>query len=472
MKHFIIPILLLLFPSLLHAQFSTPGYRAEAGAIIKGGTQKPFWLISNRDGKHHPDRSAVFGGVYLGSELKRQNDLYYHTRDTTKELTIDYGLELFNRYNGAYDFQLNQYYARASWWYFNLQVGARAESFGNQYDPLSSGSLLYSRNGRPLPKISVSSDYIPVPLTRGYIEFRGHLSHGWFEKDRYAESPFLHHKNVYVRVGGDLPVQAHYGFHHYAMWGGFSPDYGQVEEGWEGFWKIFTADQGDYIPGEVKNRYGNHLGSRNFGLDYTGKDFDLELYYQTIFEDNSGKAWRNIKDGFWGVLYRNKGDKPLLKEGVYEFLHTTDQSGRHHRIDGDIVGGNDNYFNNYLYRSGWTSYGYTVGTPMITSPVIDQAPSDQIMANNKVIAHHLGLTGWLSDDLRYRAMMTYSLNYGTNARPYDPVKRDFSVLAELRYNFPDHPTWMIKTSLAGDLGNMYGPDFGLMVSVVKRSGVW
>jgi hypothetical protein len=39
--------------------------------------------------------------------------------------------------------------------------------------PLSSGSLLYSGNARPIPKVAVSSDYIPVPFTKGYIEYKG-----------------------------------------------------------------------------------------------------------------------------------------------------------------------------------------------------------------------------------------------------------------------------------------------------------
>ena len=54
-----------------------------------------------------------------------------------------------------------------------------------------------------------------------------------------AESPYLHHKNVYVRVGGDLPIHAHYGFHHYAMWGWTSPEYGDLPDGWDTYKKIF-----------------------------------------------------------------------------------------------------------------------------------------------------------------------------------------------------------------------------------------
>jgi len=88
---------------------------------------------------------------------------------------VDNRLEIFNRYNGKYDLRLQQYYADVSWWYFRLHAGARRETFGHRSDrlersdryPLSSGSLLYSGNARPIPKVAVSSNYIPVPLIYG-----------------------------------------------------------------------------------------------------------------------------------------------------------------------------------------------------------------------------------------------------------------------------------------------------------------
>ncbi|MBS3768601.1 MAG: hypothetical protein KGY75_10840, partial [Candidatus Cloacimonetes bacterium] len=96
-------------------------------------------------------------------------------------------------------------------------------------------------------------------------------------------------------------------------------------------------------------------------LDYQTDDFSVNLYWQTIFEDGSGMGWRNIEDGLWGLVYKNHTkQKPLIESAVYEFLHTTDQSGEHHRIDGEIVGGNDNYFNHTIYNSGWAYHSYII----------------------------------------------------------------------------------------------------------------
>jgi hypothetical protein len=155
-----------------------------------------------------------------------------------------------------------------------------------------------------------------------------------------------------------------------------------------------------------------------------------------------------------------------VKNATYEFLHTTDQSGRFHKIGDSIVGGNDNYFNNYLYPSGWSHRSFTLGTPLITSPVMNENGSIR-MRNNRVRAHHLGLSGWLDKKLYYKTLITFSMNYGTNARPFEPVRKDWSYLLELRYLQSKQNNWMIKGSIAGDLGEMYGPNFGVYLSVVK-----
>ncbi|NJO69306.1 MAG: capsule assembly Wzi family protein [Bacteroidetes bacterium] len=136
---------------------------------------------------------------------------------------------------------------------------------------------------------------------------------------------------------------------------------------------MFVADNGeqDAPAGESHNKLGNHLGTRNFGLDYRFKKLTVKLYWQNIFEDGSGLAYRNIKDGLWGISIKlNK--EALIRSLNFEYIHTTDQSGPIDmvKIDGvwQFFGGNDNYFNNYLYTNGWAYKEMTLGTPLFTSP--------------------------------------------------------------------------------------------------------
>jgi hypothetical protein len=109
--HISFSIFLILFPLVISAQIQPPGYRAEFGSILQAGSMKPFWLISNQGGKFHPDNSSLFGGIYIGSEVERQNDFFADSvgnrpdrlersdrYERTDRLTLDYGLEVFNRY--------------------------------------------------------------------------------------------------------------------------------------------------------------------------------------------------------------------------------------------------------------------------------------------------------------------------------------------------------------------------------------
>ena len=128
-------ILFILVPLALSAQIQSPGYQAEFGSILQAGNMKPFWMISNQGGKFHPDNSSLFGGIYIGSEVGRQENRSDRLErsgryERSDRLKLDYGLEVFNRYNGKYDLRLQQYYADISWWYFKLHAGAR-KGIGN-----------------------------------------------------------------------------------------------------------------------------------------------------------------------------------------------------------------------------------------------------------------------------------------------------------------------------------------------------
>jgi len=210
----------------------------------------------------------------------------------------------------------------------------------------------------------------------------------------------------------------------------------------------------------------------------------LGLYWQTIFEDGSGKAYRNIKDGLWGFYLHTKDKNKLFNGFVYEFINTTDQSGPSQEefwelegvrysypIPGSeyhIGGGNDNYFNNSIYQFGWTYKDMTIGTPFMSSPAIlaGGVPNDYIR-NNKVTGHHFGIEGNVKD-IFYKIFYTYYLNFGTNFSPISPNKSQHSILLETYIS--NKLPWGIDASLKGgiDIGTMYGNNLGIQVSLIKR----
>jgi hypothetical protein len=214
--------------------------------------------------------------------------------------------------------------------------------------------------------------YTAIPFTRGYLEFKGGISHGWFGDNQFVKDSWLHHKYIYLQFGGRLPVHLHYGFHHFAQWGGEStdPEIGKIPRSFNDFLKVFFANPGDNNSSinEQGNALGNHLGSRNFGIDADLARVKIGVYWQTIFEDSSGKAFQNIKDGLWGIYIHTKSKDRIINGFLYEFINTKDQSGQYmeywlldgikyrNKIPGGVyhyAGGNDDYFNNNgIYRFG------------------------------------------------------------------------------------------------------------------------
>ena len=398
----------------------------------------------------------------------------FHTQlDSAKKIDYDYGFDLVNRYSDRNDIYVHQAYARLKLWFINVQAGNLEEKFGDQDNSLSSGGLLWSGNARPMPKITIDvPNYTAVPFTKGYVEFKGGISHGWFGNNQFVKNTWLHQKYVCIQLGGKLPVHIHYGFYHYAEWGGTSRDsaIGKLPSGFNDFEKVFFAKGGSSSSplAESINRLGNHLGSRNFGLDVDFRNYKTGIYWQTIFEDGSGRAYRNIKDGLWGIYLHSKDKNVPISGVVYEFIHTTDQSGPSDLPTPTFPkgGGNDNYFNNYIYRMGWTFHDMTIGTPLITSPAILQGDRNDYIRNNKVIANHFAVEGRLKYII-YKFYYTYSLNYGTNTFPFEKVRNQQSIM--LKSVLMNKLPWGLDLglTLGIDKGDMYGNNGGIMISLIK-----
>jgi hypothetical protein len=453
----------ILSPSPAWGQVKVPEWEAGISSVGSLGDQAPFWIVSNRQGKFLPEKFA--GSLQLG---------IYTSRDTSRIIDYDYGLEFYGRHAVTGGLWLQQAYAGIT--LFNklrFQAGMREEIVGSTMPSISSGSVIWSGNARPVPKIELSTPgYIDIPFTRGYAEISGLISHGWFEDERFVSNVWLHHKNTYLRLGGSLPVTISFGFNHYAQWGGSSPVFEHpFPADFSSFIKVFLNRSADIedprTPEEWSiNRFGNSLGSRNYGIDFGFDKLAAGIYQQDIFEDGSGMRKRNFPDGLWGIWIRFPEPGKHVQAVLYEFLQTTHQSGPFHDLDGVVLGGKDNYFNHGHYRSGWTYHGYTIGTPMITSPVLEK-PAMFGIANNRVIAHHLGVEGQMTGNISYRSFLTLSRNFGTYDWPFARRRDQLSWMLEVNsplnfYNLE------YGIAFAVDSGEMYGNNYGLLFTLRKK----
>ncbi len=463
MKSFRSYILLacLLMPLQASAQFSIPAWEVELTGLFCGDERQPFWLYSGREGKILPDGNTASMALRF-----KQEPL------PGRRLDVFYGVELYGRHGLSNDLWLQQGYAGMVFYdLVRVQAGWWNDITASRVPEISSGSIIWSGNARPLPRIEAGTPgYITVPRTSGRLEIKGQIAHGWFGEDRYVSDVLLHHKNAFARLGGDFPVNYTYGLNHYALWGGHSPDYDEpFPADPDSYYRVFFIRSGKEddpaTPGTWANhKFGDHLGSRFHGIDLTLETLSAGIFLQDVMEDGSGWRRQNFPDGLWAVWLEFHERKQPLQAITYEYLQTTDQSGpRHNGEDGNVIGGNDNYFNHAIYQSGWSYHGYTIGTPLITSPLLND-PTFHRFTSNRVRAHHLGLKGHLGPRTRYRSLITYSRNYGTHNDPFDQRKDQVSGMLELTRQL-DFLQLEAGITLAADRGAMYGDNYGVMLQL-------
>jgi hypothetical protein len=448
-------------------------YDIRSTFVASSGNSAAFWAVSNKYGtiSVNPNSALLRGGLFADFDTLRKNKFDY-----------SYGLDVINRVDGKYKADLQQYFLKFKYKFLTLQGGRIEEYLGDQDSTLSSGGLLWSGNAQPMPKITIGIlNYTPVPFTHGFLEIKGALSHGWFEKDAYVKHEWLHHKYIYLQAGGNLPVHVHFGFHHYAQWGGVSPDAGRLPSSFKDYLVVFMAKQidGDTIlangnwqlKDEYSNRVGNHIGSRNFGLDFDFKSLRITFYYQTIFEDYSGYKWHNKQDGLWGLsieMHKYQWFSNL----AYEFLNTMDQSMSWE--PDRILNLPDDYFNHYAYKSGWTYNDFSIGSPLITSPVLLKKMNIQgysvfdYLRNNRVRAHHFACKGNVNNWFIYKLMGTYTSNKGTYFLPFPYTKESICTELEISKKFERFYHLEVSMVVANDFGSMYSNKGSVLLTIRKR----
>ncbi len=442
---------------------STLEYDLNLRTHVGLGDQAPFLSTANQWDRHSfkPNSLTLWGTVH--KRLKPQS-------------VFDYGFGAEVDANlSASETRLfpGEIYADAKAGPFVLTVGRKQSVYGNQDSLLSSGGMLWSRNARPMPRLSLESfGYIPVPFTHRFIEVKGGITHGWFIDSTVTANTLLHYKYAGIRLGGRLPVHLNYSLHHVAQWAGTSPQFGTSPANMENFLRVLMGKGGgDSSPDtERYNTLGNHIISKNIGLEFRIKDVNLEVYWQNIYEDRPihymYKTY-NQEDGLWGLSLRMPKNR-ALDHLLFELMSTTDMSGPWHDLDGLIYGGADNYYTNSVYVNGWSFYGMTLGNPWMTSPKYNSNYDEGGVgfANNKVRVYHMAGTGHVGL-LDYTAVFAYSENYGT----MHPVsvstvcKRQYSWLLQTEMPFPHLKQTVLTLGFSGDQGKQYGNNYALLLGL-------
>ncbi|MFA8433519.1 MAG: capsule assembly Wzi family protein [Marinifilaceae bacterium] len=458
MKRNLISLIIILFVSTVVEAQKKVEYEVGISSAFGKGKELPFWFHSNKRGIT-PDRGFVMGDFSMAMDF-----------DESRKQAFDFMWEASGAGYTGHDSKVlaDQLYAGIRWKFLDLYLGQKSHALA--YDGLSStnGDLLYSNNARAYPQYELSvSDWTSLPFVKGLISFKGLLSDGITKDDRYIDNARIHHKNFFLRIFKDYKFSASAGVEHYALWGGTHPVHGDISSSLDKYIKIFRVEGDDAGTfGNDNYRLGDHIGSYRFDLYYNDKNISLNAYHQTVFEDGSGSRMNSVPDGLYGIYYRNKArEGAFVQSAVLEFYHTTDQCGEVF-MDGDkMLGGRDNYFNHSEYRSGWTHYGRTIGSPLFTTGM---SGGHTVIANNRFKAVHMGVFGHIGV-LPYKTYFTYSKNHGTYFDPYASTLNQFSGYVEVTIPASRIP-FKIDFACAVDEGELLKDNIGLFVRLSK-SGI-
>lgn len=456
MKRSLILGLIILIPLLSYGQESPFDYSVELKTAVSANGELPFWLYANQWGEVDPSGANAILNTKLSKSFFEQSERW----------NAEVGTELTSRYSKNSAAFFKQLYGQIDYRALRLEVGRFEDITGNVYKPLSMGSMSFSGNATPLPKIKLSiPEYQPLPLTKGFIEIRGAWGHGWMEEGRYTSNALLIEQYGYTRIGGDLPVNLIGGIQHFAFWGGTSPSFGPLPKSLNDYFNVALAlgEGGEDAPvGDQQYFLGDHKGYWDFGAEIDLNQFHVNLYRQFILEDKDGVKFKSPQDGLYGISVERE-NVDFFKAFIWEFLYTKWQNGPIKDIGSGGrggIGGRDDYYNHRGYRSGWTYFDNTIGTPLF------YPRGDGLgIANNRVVAHHWGLEGEFFSYLDYKTMFSYSRNYGTYFGPIDPRLDSYSVTVSASYQPKHWNSISLTTSLAADFGELHGRNLGLMVGV-------
>ena len=384
-------------------------YQIEASAQGSNKSTLPFWMVTNKYGIVPNENSGLL------------NYKLFTKTDTNRSLNFDFGSSVVASRGNKSELFINELYGALQWKFIKAHIGIKNRNV--DYDGLSviNGDLLFSNNARSYPEVRIgSNDFITFKALKNIISVKASFANGVMLDKRHVNNTNVHHKNLFIKFGEYKGFSLIAGMDHYVQWGGKSPVWGNMGS-FDAFLDAVFVRNGQELVDtdgnssnfESMNKGGNHLVQNAFELNYNHSEFEVKTYLRNITEDNSGdfRHLPDVRDWNIGVYVKLKKCK-LISSFMYEHFyskHQDDEIIRPWHTEEPVIG-YDNYFNNGVYQSGWTSYGKTIGNPLFTANGENKGVTLGVY-NNAIKAHHFGITGTLVG-FNYRFKATFSKNYG------------------------------------------------------------
>jgi len=442
MKNKLPLILLLLVLSGVNAQQVEFSGSVTAKGSIYSNDESPFWNHSNQRGR--VDELTNFSGWVSGLA----------TYKISENAGFELGLGALYQDGFTDKLQLDESYLGFQNNWLLTHVGRKQKA--ELYHGLSATNqnILWSLNARPLPGISFQTKHPIYFWKNAGLAFEASLEEFITDDNRYVKDTRIHHKSFHLVFDKIQNFEIKVGLQHFVEWAGTSPDFGKLPGSFSDYLDVFTGQEGNVdVGGQEVNALGNQLGSYEIYINTMVSDYKVQIIYNHLFEDKSGMLLRNTPDGRYGIYIEDPEPGKWVDAFMYELYYTRNQSKNFPTSDGT-----DNYFNNHLYRSGWTYENRILGVPFIT---LDE--NRFRVNNNKIIAHHIGISGTAFNRLPYKLLNSYRKNYGGKGVAFE----NSNILS----TYLDLKIWQnvvdVNVQVGVDFSSIASPNFGGGIQLSK-----
>ena len=418
---------------------------------LSTGDYVPFWMTAGQSGIV-PSSSGAVAWIQAKNEFDESKTLQWR-------FALSGAVQTFKSYPGdsyvekgqpapevgnwRHGLMVDDFYVSGRWKKLTLDLGwkrneldfmAVSPSLGSL--SVTGGHLVWSNNAPTMPGYKLSLSPVAVPFTKQHLWLYGSFGDYRTLDQRYVQDANIHSTKIFLKINIGSRFDFTLGLDHYSIWGGVSPDFGRMPSSFKDYLRIILCRGGgsNATDSDKANVLGDHGGSELLRLDYRGDGWKATAQHEIPYNDKSGMRFQNFPDGVNTLSFSFDDKNKWITDVVYEYHYTRYQSGSVHDdefIDGEYrpwhkglhyLGG-DNYFNNGQYKSGWTYFGRTIGYPLFfPAGTKDNTWSDlhivKGVENNRLRAHHIGISGKLFRKAPYRLLLTYSRNYGTYTHQY------------------------------------------------------
>ncbi len=462
-------------------------YQFELGSYFSLTNKLPFWQASNQFGSIPSNLPAFL----CRQSIKTKKDTL------NKFFKFDYGFETVTILGKKPQLLLPEAFLCTKLGKFEFYVGRRKEMFGIVDTLMSSGSVSWSGNAMPIPKVQIG---IPnyTKFFFKWLSFKATYSHGWFGNQLSSKDYFLHQKTIFFKIGKPTSkLNLFGGIVHNVQWGGktkkfindnddrllngrFPQDwfvYGNVVLPLKNLWS-FSPKFSSYNAFETTNHFGNHVGSVDVAGEIKFTKSRLLLYKQFVFDDGQLFGLTNTDDGLYGISF-TPNPKSSFKKIVFEYLFTKNQ-GRYEAGLAQLLSLKDRHpneesflFNHQQYFDGWSYERRTIGTPFLTAEEnlrfekqIDN--SNVFVNNNRVWAFYGGLLNQIGG-IQLSNRLSYSMNFGNSSLlgkvivPVSQISYSVNTIIPMKKLKSD-----LNINIAVDHGDLIKDNFGSYISIIKR----